>query len=696
MSFLLLLAACWFMTPIRSVLLSLLFQKKKEKEHEETITEQLAEIEGDVWERLSVFEHIEQGLKKNPDGPAVICMFQPADCLDDLVSEDEKVQQPNGLWQQQLYIGPFQQLNGFEQQNNGHQNVVLGGKQQNGLATAIKQGIAVQNTMPNPTCLTLSYTQLHRTALKLAAGLLANGAQPNTTMLMFIPNSGEYTLLLWTCILLRITYVSLDPVSLDISGFTALKHTLQTLKPQLVVAPNTLSGKALDVAVSELQLPRPIRLCLSPSRTRDWKSLADVSADSMKYPINEGDLVAASRQDRPQRIHSIIFTSGTSGRPKGCPLRVAGMSYVLHSQSWLVDSEAGFLALQQPHNSRGIAPAQTLQTWRTGGAVVMTGQGFSVGDAVKAIRQFGVTFIVLTPPMVHEMADELAARPLNVHSVKKVQIGGDAVTKGVLSKCAALFPRAQVCVNHGMTEGGGSFVWPFFSTPVSSIPFFGEICPVGAVAPGSTIRIWDTERKCVVGKGKLGELHISCGSTIRHYLEGRSEESFYDDKKGRWFNTGDIATVDRDGLVFILGRKKDMIKRAGVGIMPAAIESSIEAFTGAQVSRVPPFQDQLIFIDCMFVKTIVVPVTHHVLGAEPFAVLTSYNDKTEGQIKDLVRAVFGRDYGLGGLASLKQLGLVEFPLNPTHKIIKSEVQTAVVKHLERISGEKGNMVGEKI
>lgn len=94
----------------------------------------------------------------------------------------------------------------------------------------------------------------------------------------------------------------------------------------------------------------------------------------------------------------------------------------------------------------------------------------------------------------------------------------------------------------------------------------------------------------------------------------------------------------------------------------------------------------------MFVKTIVVPVPHQVLGAEPFAVLSSYNDKTEGQIKDHVRAVFGRDYGLGGLASLKQLGLVEFPLNPTHKIIKSEVQTAVVKHLERISAEKGNMV----
>lgn len=550
--------------------------------------EQLAEIDGEVWERLSVFEHIEQGLKKNPYGPAVICSFQPANHLEGLVFEDEKVQQPNGLWQPQLYNGPFQQSNGFEHQTNGNQNVVLCGKKPNGLAIAIKQqGVAVQNGSPNLTFLTLSYTQLHRTALKLAAGLLANGARPNTTMLMIIPNGGEYTLLLWTCILLRITYVSLDPTSLDISGFTALKQTLQMLKPQLVVAPDTPSGKALDVAVLELQLPQPIRLCLSPSQTRGWKSLANVAADAAKCPVDEIAIVAAARHDSSKRIHSIMFTSGTSGRPKGCPQRVGGMSHVLHSQSWLVDAEASVFALQQPHNSRGIAPAQTLQTWRAGGAVVMTGQEFSVGDAAKAIRQFGVTFIVLTPPMVHEMADELAARPLDVSSVKKIQIGGDAVTKGLLSKCTALFPRAKVCVNHGMTEGGGSFVWPFFNTPVSSIPFFGEVCPVGAVAPGSIIRIWDTKGKHVVGKGELGELHISCGSTIRHYLEGRSEESFYDDKKGRWFNTGDIAMMDRDGLVFILGRWKDMIKRAGVDIMPAATESSIEAFTGAQVSRFP-------------------------------------------------------------------------------------------------------------
>lgn len=165
------------------------------------------------------------------------------------------------------------------------------------------------------------------------------------------------------------------------------------------------------------------------------------------------------------------------------------MSHVLHSQSWLIDSEAGALALQQAHNSRGIALEQTLQTWRAGGAVVMTGQGFSVKGTLEAIRQFEATFLVLTPPMVHEMAVELAAGPLDVSSVKRIQVGGDAVTRRVLRECVAFNPEAQVCINHGMTEGGGAFSWPFLDTPASDILVFGGLSPIGVVAACAIVRI---------------------------------------------------------------------------------------------------------------------------------------------------------------------------------------------------------------
>lgn len=81
---------------------------------------------------------------------------------------------------------------------------------------------------------------------------------------------------------------------------------------------------------------------------------------------------------------------------------------------------------------------------------------------------------------------------------------------------------------------------------------------------------------------------------------------------------------------------------------------------------------------------------HPVLAAEPFAVVESFSNATAEQIKQHIREILGRDYTLGGVACLKQLGLVEFPVNATHKIIKSEVQEAVLKHLKRISAEKAS------
>jgi acyl-CoA synthetase (AMP-forming)/AMP-acid ligase II len=504
--------------------------------------------DGSSQEQTTVFGMLERSLRKHPFHPAVVSTFQKPDCLDKLIYGTEDVSH-------RLKCGSHKSTRADDKV---HQS-----------------------------CLTLTYTQLHRTALRLCSGLTTYGAHPNSTVVMLIPNGGECAILLWACILFRMTYVNLDPDLLQNSaGRSDLKSRLQALKPELIVVPDARACESLDTMLSELEWPGPdLRICLTESGLGHWKSLVDVAINEDRGTFNEESYTIAARNDSPERIHSVMFTSGTSGHSKGCPLTVRGMTYMLFSQSWLIDEESSPYALQQPHNSRGIAPAQMLQTWKAGGAVIMTGQNLCVRKALEAIKTYDVSFIVLTPPMVHEMANELLGNTVDVSSVKTVQVGGDTVTKGVLIKCASVFPRARVCVNHGMTEGGGSFFWPFKKTPVSEIPFFGEICPVGKVAPGTSIRIWDGEQNRIAGKEELGELHISSPSIIEQYIGSHSVESFYEDSTGRWFRTGDIALLSDDELVFILGRKTGMIKRKDVAIVPAVIENSIEAFTGAHVSR---------------------------------------------------------------------------------------------------------------
>jgi acyl-CoA synthetase (AMP-forming)/AMP-acid ligase II len=316
-------------------------------------------------------------------------------------------------------------------------------------------------------------------------------------------------------------------------------------------------------------------------------------------------LLDEARRNDPDRIHSILFTSGTStGRPKGCPQRAASMTHVLQHLDWLINPSNCSHVLQQAHNSRAIAPTHTIQTWKCGGEVVMASASFAIGDTLEAILRHNVSFIVLSPAMVHALEYELIPHPSKTHSVRTVHLGGDVITKDVLAKSAALFPSARICISHGMTEGLGFFEWPFLDSPISQIPAFGEICPTGSVAAGSRLRIWDPDKKAVARGGKPGELHVCCASIIQHYLGGVGESSFYEDEKGRWFVTGDMAMMNEKGLVYILGRTKDVIKRANVTIMPAALESCIEKYVDAQVSSIlsPIRQMQFITLTILFLQ----------------------------------------------------------------------------------------------
>lgn len=500
----------------------------------------LAEIDGGPLTIMtSIFLHIEYGLSTNPHGPAVLCMHQAANHLSELVPADDEFRRP---------------------QHDGVYHV---------------------------DCLILTYTQLHHTALVLAAGMIENGVRPGSTIVTLIPNGGEYSLLLWTCTIMKLTLVSLDSSRLNASNRTELQESMETLKPAIVAVQDVADAQAVDNLIEDLGLRKPLYISLlGGDKSKGWKSLLDLAADATKSPADVHTLLEEARNDIPDRVHSILFTSGTSaGRPKGCPQRVASVSYILQSQSWLINVGNCARVLLQAHNSRAIVPALALQTWSVGGTVVLPGTSFTTECTLDAVVRVGVTFIVLLPAMVHALALDLASHPRNLDAVRTVMLGGDMITKDVLMRCTALFPNAKVCINHGMTEGGGFFTWPFFDTPISQIPYFAEISPIGAVAPGTQVRIWEVECARVTRRREPGELHVCCESIVQHYLGNAGDEtSFYEDEKGRWFRTGDLAMVDDEGLVFILGRCKDVIKRANVSIIPAALESCIEKYTAAQVS----------------------------------------------------------------------------------------------------------------
>ncbi|CAO2648471.1 Nn.00g077380.m01.CDS01 [Neocucurbitaria sp. VM-36] len=577
----------------------------------------LAEISGGPLSNAdSIFKHLERGLHRNSHAPAVICMHQAAGHFSQwLKDEDTSIELPSTD------------------------------------AKLVKKDY-----------LSLNYMQLLTMAQQLVCGWMKKGLKPRSTILICIPNGGEFCVLLWACILMRLTMVCMDPSILAAASYKDLRDALRSLKPSIIVVPDHVGAVSVDIAVQELCIARPFGMVLSENISYSkWLSFSSFAAATLSVEQTR-TLMDEAREDDPRRIHSVLFTSGTSGKPKGCPLRVAGQTHFLRAWSWLLNEHNSHRALQQAHNSRAIAPTQILQTWSTGGTVLMPSRSFHLEDTIAAIDTFDATFVVLSPAMVHAIAEQIQSRPrMNLSSVRTVQIGGDAVNKTVLLKCSVLFPGAQICTHHGMSEGVAAFKWPFFDISASQIPFLGETCPTGTVASGSTVRLWDADKQRTATRNELGEMHIRSSSIIRHYLGGDSENSFYEDTEGRWFITGDTATMDNNGMIYILGRSKDVITRAGIAIMPGPMESLIQQFLGAQ--------------------TCVVGIPDAKFGERTYAVVKDTKNKIEEVIFQHVKDSLGSQYALDGVLTLKELKLAEFPVNRTFKIVKRSVQLAVIQHL---------------
>ncbi|KAK5745673.1 hypothetical protein LTR17_001172 [Elasticomyces elasticus] len=122
--------------------------------------------------------------------------------------------------------------------------------------------------------------------------------------------------------------------------------------------------------------------------------------------------------------------------------------------------------------------------------------------------------------------------------------------------------------------------------------------------------------------------------------------------------------MDADDVIFIVGRIKDIVKRAGIPIAPAALEICIKAYTDEE--------------------TCVIATPHSQLGQEPFAILKARSSKSEEEIEAHVVTMFGREYSLAGVASLVDLGLQDFPLNSTAKILKFELQQ-ILEEFRKVS-----------
>lgn len=404
-----------------------------------------------------------------------------------------------------------------------------------------------------------------------------------------IPNRVEIPLLQYATTICGATFTPLDFGALNQSRKVELQNFITRLKPDAVFVANLDDAASVDLAIESVQqsLPKTLVVLDGPGKSESncWTSLLDLTYRNGETIAREQELLDFARLPDPDRIDIMAFTSGTSsGSPKGCPRHAGGNAAAIDSQLDVFRFNKDSRYLLASAYFRIIAPVLSVAVWSQGGAIVMPSPSFDPKSVMRAIQDYKITHILFVPFQLHALTRDDSFAAEKTSSVKYALFGADIVTKELLRKAERSFPAAKIAVGHGMTEGGAVFNWPYYEAGVDAVPDYGGICALGTAAPGVALRIYDIDNNRVAKRNEPGEFQILSPTTIKNYLGNEDQDAFFEDGTGRWFKTGDVGLINGDGVIFLLGRLGDRIKRAGIRITPAALETSLSEYIGAQVS----------------------------------------------------------------------------------------------------------------
>jgi long-chain acyl-CoA synthetase len=269
----------------------------------------------------------------------------------------------------------------------------------------------------------------------------------------------------------------------------------------------------------------------------------------------------------------IVFTSGSSGMPKGAVLShraFVGKLEAIQSLLAFGESDRTLLVLNITF-SFGIWVA--LLTLLHGGCVLPR-EKFAAAGFLKDLEDLRATRVAVVPTMMRSLILDVPATELEAHAcrlaaagaLEKVLIGGETLGAGLGATLRALFRPAELIDIYGLTE---TSTCDFFLMAHEAERYAGCI---GRPSPGVRFRILDSDGNAVP-QGDIGELNISS----RFLMSGYLDEPALTPIRDGWLATGDLAREREPGIVEIAGRKKELIYRGGNKVSPLEIEFTCSA-----------------------------------------------------------------------------------------------------------------------
>jgi fatty-acyl-CoA synthase len=264
---------------------------------------------------------------------------------------------------------------------------------------------------------------------------------------------------------------------------------------------------------------------------------------------------------------NIQYTSGTTGFPKGATLshhNILNNGYFVTELLHLTEEDVTCLPVPFYH-CFGMVMGN-LGVTSHGGAIVIPGPSFDAGATLEAVAAEGVTSLYGVPTMFIAMLDHPEFASFDLSSLRTGIMAGSPCPIEVMKKVVERMHMAEVSICYGMTETS-----PVSTQTRSDDPLERRVGSVGRVGPHLEVEIVDPVTRLVVPRGDPGELCTRGYSVMLGYWNDPERTAEAIDPAG-WMHTGDLATMDDEGHVNIVGRSKDMVIRGGENVYPREIE----------------------------------------------------------------------------------------------------------------------------
>lgn len=412
------------------------------------------------------------------------------------------------------------------------------------------------------------YSTLDDLARRFAGGLGNLGIAPGERVALLLPNVSHFSVAYFGC-----HYAAAPVVPLNVLlSADEIAHQLSDSGAAAVVVWEDFATPAAQAAA---RVPGCRHVVVARADLGDLS--APTGAHNLAEMVLSSEPVTGVPPTAGDDTAVVLYTSGTTGRPKGAELthdNVVSNTTTCGRQVFPLGRDTvALVALPLFH-----AFGQTVMhnaVLQAGGTLVLLPR-WDAGTALGLIERHKVTFFGGVPTMYVTLLHHPAAATANVSSLRLCVSGGAPLAPEVMAAVDRRF-GVDVLEGYGLSE----------TSPVATFNLPGRPKRPGSIGlpiPGVELRLVDQAGRVVAGPGAPGEIWVRGPNVMKGYHADPVATA--DAIRDGWFRTGDIATRDADGYYRVVDRKKDMILRGGFNVYPREVEDVLHAHPAVREAAV--------------------------------------------------------------------------------------------------------------